>query len=156
SAVLKDFALGQFNTCVSFSCNKTVDQSVVCEGTAVNYTYTFNNTGAVPVTIDLVDDKIVGNIVTGDTVAAGQTKTYNRNGVVLPVGTTTNTATFTVHSAFQADQTCTSQATVTVFAKPTANAGANRTINCTDAATTAFTLSGTSTNGTGVWSVVSG
>ena len=156
SAVLKDFTLGSFNTCVSFTCNKTVDQTSVCEGTPVNYTYTFTNTGAVPVTIDLVDDQIVGNIVTGDSVAANETKTYHRNNVVLPVGTTTNTATFTVHSTFQADQTCTSQATVTVFPQPTANAGTPQTVTCTDAATTAFVLSGTSTNGTGVWSVVSG
>ena len=171
SAVLKDFALGSFNTCVAFTCDKTVDNSSVCEdpsnpgfGLPVNYTFTFNNTGAVAVTVDLVDDNgTPGNtaddvtIVTGDPVAANTSKTYHRNNVVLPINTTTtNTGKFTIHSAFQADTTCTDTATVTVIPNPTASAGPNQTVNCVDAATTNFTLAGSASNGTHVWSCVSG
>jgi hypothetical protein len=162
-AVLKDFALGSFNTCVSFECSKVAAPTSVCEGTPVNYTYTFHNTGAVPVTVDLVDDNgTPGNtsdditIITGDPVAAQATNTYHRNGVVLPLGDTTNIGTFTVHSAFSDDTTCFDDAKVTVNPNPTAAAGNDQTTNCVSAATTPFTLAGTSTNGTGVWSVVSG
>ena len=162
-AVLKDFAQGSFNTCVSFECSKVVAPAAVCSGTPVDYTYTFHNTGAVPVTVDLVDDNGTDSdtsddvtIVTGDPVAASATNTYHRNGVVLPLGSTTNIATFTVHSAFGADTTCSDSATVTVNPNPTASAGPNQEVDCVSAATTPFTLSGTSTNGTGVWSVVSG
>ena len=161
-AVLKDFALGSFNTCVDFECGKVASPTTVCAGSPTSYTYTFNNTGAVAVTIDLVDDNgTPGNtgdditIATGDSVAAGATKQYVRNNIVL-TATTTNIATFTVHSAFQADTTCTSSATVTVNPNPTASAGPNQRADCVTAASTEFTMAGTATNGTPTWTCDSG
>ncbi|HLA12261.1 MAG TPA: hypothetical protein VJ023_16860 [Pyrinomonadaceae bacterium] len=164
-AVLKDFALGSFNTCVDFECSKVVAPTDVCEdpdnpgsSLPVDYTYEFKNTGSVTVTIEGVDN-LLGDIIGGtgtDTVAPGETKTYFKNDVVLPLGTTGNTVTFTVHSAFEADKTCQSSAEVTVHPNATAAAGSDQAV-CIDAGfgSKVFNLSGTVTNGTPSWSFVS-
>jgi hypothetical protein len=119
TATLKDFVLGQFNTCVSFTCGKVVAPTSVCEGTPVEYTYTFNNTGGIAVTVDLSDDKL-GSLYTGHSVPIGATDTFVSGGHILLPGTTVNNATFTVHSAGQPDRTCPATASVTVHENPTA------------------------------------
>ena len=162
-AVLKDFALGSFNTCVSFTCSKIVAPEDVCEdpdnpgqSLPVDYTYEFTNTGAVTVTIEGVDN-LLGDIIGGtgtDTVAPGETKTYHKNDVALPLGTTGNTVTFTIHSPFEADKTCEDTAEVTVHPNAVASAGDDQAV-CADAGfgTTVFNLSGTVSNGTPSWSI---
>ncbi len=184
SAVLKDFALGNFQAC-SGSCNKTASPSTVCEdpanpgfGLPVTLTYetssgggTLNETlhddnGTPANTGDdfyitgglTVSPATPGTCTTGSSpvtiqVLQGQTLRCTLS-VADPVGSTTDT--LVVHEVNGLVIDCTDTATVTVNPNPTATAEPNQTANCVTAATTAFTLAGTSTNGTGVWSVVSG
>src|SRR5262249_19354595 len=61
SAVLKDFALGSFNTCVSLTVTKTPSTTSLCaapgtSAASVSYTYVVHNTSPVPINVTLVDN----------------------------------------------------------------------------------------------------
>jgi hypothetical protein len=56
TATLKDFTLGQFNTCVSLEVSKEADDTSVCEGTPTQYSYTVHNTAGVAINATLRDD----------------------------------------------------------------------------------------------------
>ncbi|HWF88876.1 MAG TPA: hypothetical protein VN659_08580, partial [Pyrinomonadaceae bacterium] len=56
TATLKDFALGQFNTCASIEVSKTADSNAVCDGHTTTYTYVAHNTSGVALDTTLVDD----------------------------------------------------------------------------------------------------
>ena len=56
TATLKDFALGQFNTCASIEVSKTADNNAVCAGHTTTYTYVAHNTSGVVLDVTLVDD----------------------------------------------------------------------------------------------------
>jgi hypothetical protein len=139
-AVLKDFAVGSFNTCVSISVTKTASPTEACQGTPVNYTYTVTNNGAVSVNVTLIDDNgtpanpaddidVTGT--GGTTLASGETKTFNRNGVTLPVGTTTNTVTATATDpAFGGTQTKTASATVIIDPTPSCSVSPSTAAIC--------------------------
>ena len=59
SGVLKDFALGEFDSC-ALSLKKTPDQAVICADSTdpqpIKYTYEVTNEGALPLVVTLVDD----------------------------------------------------------------------------------------------------
>ena len=86
----------------------------------------------------------------------GCTRTISNLPVTPAAGLTNTSHTVATTPTGTVLTECTATATVIVNPNPTAAAGSNQTASCVTAATTAFTLSGTSTNGTGVWSVVSG
>lgn len=178
SATLKDFVLGNFQECEA-TCSKVASDDSVCAGTATTYTYTAENPSSpVAITVSLVDDNatplssaddidVIASHNAGTDVLVGggtpETVTIQPGGSAGPYTRTVTLAVGSYHNKLTVHATspsnipdCFASADVEVFARPTANAGDDQTVNCTDAATTAFTLSGTSTNGTGVWSVLSG
>lgn len=55
-AVLKDFILGQFNTCPTIEVTKAADSPSVCDGTLTTYTYVAHNPSTSTVSVTLVDD----------------------------------------------------------------------------------------------------
>jgi len=140
SAVLKDFALGTFESC-SGVCNKTVNLGQVCAGTPSTFTYSTTNTGGVDLGQTLKDDNATpsdssddfyitgasgGVCTTGSspvtiTVPAGQSFSCTRT-VTLPVGTYTDTLlVHTVAPFVGAVSDCSQSATVTVNPNPAAN-----------------------------------
>jgi hypothetical protein len=141
SAVLKDFALGKFESC-SGTCNKTVDLGTVCEGTSSTFTYSTTNTGGTALGQTLKDDNATpadstddfyitgkdgaGACTTGSSavtinVAAGATFSCTRT-VTLAVGSHTDTLLVHTVSPFAgAVADCSKSATVTVVANPVAN-----------------------------------
>ena len=178
TATLKDFALGQFNTCAAIEVSKTADNNAVCDGHSTTYTYVPHNKSGVVLDVTLVDDN--ETVSTADDIdvptcmplsalplgqpthftlqpddnAPGgtdqQTFTCNR---VLPVGSHTNvvTATGTFGSS---SATATDNETVVVSPNPTANAGPDQSV-C-DTAPHVFNMAATVTGappGTITWSV---
>lgn len=117
-AVLKDFALGTFNTCASLTVAKSATPTEACNGTPVSYTYSVTNTGAVDLDVNLLDDNgtpgnanddfyVSGltssggactitaaspppNTIPTSSVPAGGTVSCTLSGVTLSPGTTTN------------------------------------------------------------------
>lgn len=146
TATLKDFALGQFNTCPGVEVTKTANVSEACEGTPITYTYTVHNLSGQTALVNLVDDNGTpgstaddidvdggaGVSLAADDGVAGSgpdQTTFTRSGVILPVGSTTNivTATATVGS-FNA--TATAQATVVINPNPTCSVSQTATEVC--------------------------
>src|SRR5258705_2835213 len=56
SAQLKDFVIGDFNTCPEITVTKVADDTSVCEGTPTTYTYTVNNPTGFTLSVTLIDD----------------------------------------------------------------------------------------------------
>lgn len=182
SAVLKDFALGTFNTCVDVTLTKTATD--VCEGNATTYTYTVKNTGGVTANFTLTDDNETApfyndplNVVIGGddldvggdanclpiigsptsfSLNAGQERTFicTRNKLA---GTYTNTAQAT-GSFLGNTKSAVASATAHVFVNPAAFAGNDQSV-C-DIAPHQFSLSGATATvppgGSLKWTVVSG
>ena len=164
TSTLKDFALGQFNTCPGVEVTKTVDISEACEGTPVTYTYTVHNLAGQAATVNLVDDNGTpgtgddidvdggtGVVLAADDGVAGSgpdQATFTRAGVVLPTGTTTNivtaTATIGAHSA-----TATATATVVINPNPTCSVSQTATEVCAGGSAT---LTANPSGGTGGYS----
>ena len=179
TATLKDFALGQFNTCASIEVSKTADNTAVCDGHTTTYTYVAHNKSGVTLDVTLVDDNETPSntaddidvptcmplsalplnqpthftLQPNDGAAGGtdqQTFTCNR---LLAVGSHTNvvTATGTFGSS---SATATDNETVVVSPNPTANAGADQ--NVCDVSPHVFNMAATVTGappGTITWSV---
>ena len=140
TATLKDFVLGQFNTCPNPDITKAADSPDVCDGTPTVYTYTVSNPiGSQSVDVTLSDDAAGGTPydpagsaggtcieTTGGgtaagpgspiTIAGGATRTFQCTRT-LSVGAHTNTVTMTWNSGSQSK---TASATVTVHATPDA------------------------------------
>ena len=178
TATLKDFALGQFNTCASIEVSKTADNTAVCAGHTTTYTYVAHNTSGVTLDVTLVDDNETAStaddidvptcmplsalplgqpthftLQPNDNAPGGtdqQTFTCNR---LLSVGSHTNVVTAT--GAFgTSSATATDNETVVVSANPTANAGPDQSV-C-DTAPRVFNMAATVTGappGTITWSV---
>jgi len=66
TATLKDFVLGQFNTCASIEVSKTADDNDVCEGHQTTYTYVVHNTSGVVENVTLIDDNETANTPSDD------------------------------------------------------------------------------------------
>jgi hypothetical protein len=174
-AVLKDFIIGQFDTCPDITLTKTADDTVICDGTPTEYTYNVTNPTALNLTITLVDDnETPGNLTDDLDVLAGCTS-YNLTGTgtlstavvgpgdtaytctrTLAVGAHTNIAKVTASIA-GASSEATATETVNVYAAPTANAGDDQSV-CLNSGfgTHDFVLNGSVTNGTASWSLVGG
>src|SRR5262249_45940507 len=110
SAVLKDFALGSFNTCAAINVTKSASPTQACQGTPVTYTYTVTNTSNVTESVTLVDDNgtpsnpaddfcvvppspngacgtfLAGNASCSFTLTSGESRTCTISGVILPAG----------------------------------------------------------------------
>jgi uncharacterized repeat protein (TIGR01451 family) len=100
----------------AISVTKVTDAPVigVPSGSTVVYTYVVTNTGDEPlITVSLVDD-VLGTVVTGETLAIGQSKTFTMSSVLSQ--STTNTVTATGSDATQHTVTATATASVDVFA----------------------------------------
>jgi hypothetical protein len=98
SAVLKDFALGKFESC-SGTCNKSVNLGTVCEGQSSIFTYETTNTGGSTLGQTLKDVNDKGTPCTGPNTPAGcaadDTTEYITGGlseVPAPPGVWTPTA----------------------------------------------------------------
>ena len=179
TATLKDFALGQFNTCASIEVSKTADNTAVCAGHTTTYTYVPHNTSGVVLDVTLVDDNETPNdtsddidvptcmplsalplfqpthftLQPNDNAAGGAdeaTYTCNRS---LPVGSHTNVVRV-VGSFGSSSANATDNETVVVSPNPTANAGPDQSV-C-DVPPHVFNMAATVTNappGTITWSV---
>jgi hypothetical protein len=181
TSTLKDFALGQFNTCAAIEVSKTADNDDVCSGHTTTYTYVPHNISTVELDVTLVDDNETPadpsddidvptcmplsalpmfepthfTLQPNDGAPGGsdqQTFMCNR---VLGVGSHTNvvtaTGTFGTSSA-----TANATETVVVSPNPTADAGPDQSL-C-DTAPHMFTMAATVTGappGTITWSVMS-
>jgi hypothetical protein len=178
TATLKDFAVGQFNTCAAIEVTKTADNNAVCAGHTTTYTYVPHNTSGVTLDVTLVDDNETAStaddidvptcmplsalplfqpthftLQPNDNAPGGtdqQTFTCNR---VLSVGSHTNKVTAT--GSFGASTaTATDTETVVVSPNPTANAGPDQSV-C-DTSPHIFNMAATVTGappGTITWSV---
>jgi hypothetical protein len=178
TATLKDFALGQFNTCASIEVTKTADNAAVCAGHSTTYTYVAHNTSGVVLDVTLVDDNETVStaddidvptcmplsalplgqpthftLQPNDNASGGTDQQSFTCSRVLSVGSHTNvvtaTGTFGTSSA-----TATDNETVVVSANPTANAGPDQSV-C-DTAPHVFNMAATVTGappGTITWSV---
>lgn len=178
TATLKDFALGQFNTCASIEVTKTADNTAVCAGHSTTYTYVAHNTSGVVLDVTLVDDNETVStaddidvptcmplsalplgqpthftLQPNDNASGGTDQQSFTCSRVLSVGSHTNvvtaTGTFGTSSA-----TATDNETVVVSANPTANAGPDQSV-C-DTAPHVFNMAATVTGappGTITWSV---
>ena len=69
TATLKDFVLGQFDTCPEISVTKVARDDEVCVGDPVTYDYTVNNPTTFNLNVTLVDDNETGG--TGDDLDVG-------------------------------------------------------------------------------------
>jgi len=172
SAVLKDFALGTFESCHG-ECNKTANPTTLCETDLVNHTanvtitYETDNTGNATLTQTLRDDN--GTASTSDdqylsglsdaatppactvttsavnvVVTAGQSLRCTRT-VTVPVGTTTDILHVLTVNPPGGVPECTHSATVTVFARPTVSVSV---LTCPFGAQTSFDLTATAGGGT--------
>jgi hypothetical protein len=56
TATLKDFVLGQFDTCPNVEITKTPDDTEICDGTTTTYTYDVNNPTSFTLSGTIVDD----------------------------------------------------------------------------------------------------
>lgn len=143
SAVLKDFALGQFETCRS-TCTKSVSPTPVCNGTPTTYTYSITNAGGGNISVtevrddnataaSLTDDFFLSGLTTsGGTctttpVASGAPPAFalgpgQTASCTLPAspgpGTYNNVVTFKSSSGATALPDCSANATLTVNANP--------------------------------------
>src|SRR6185503_13120395 len=153
TATLKDFALGQFNTCASIEVSKTADNTAVCAGHTTTYTYVPHNTSGVVLDVTLVDDNETPNdtsddidvptcmplsalplfqpthftLQPNDNAAGGAdqaTYTCNRS---LSVGSHTNVVKV-VGSFGSSTASDTDDETVVVSPNPTANAGPDQSV----------------------------
>ncbi len=98
-------------TC-GLSITKTPSATDVCDGTTVTYTYTVTNTGALPLTVNLVDDQL-GDIDggAGVSLAPGASQTFTATADIT--GPVTNTVTATGSSPGSPDAIASTEATVT-------------------------------------------
>ena len=143
-AVLKDFALGNFQQC-SVECSKIAAPTTVCDGQSTTYTYTAHNPSPIALTVSLVDDNETPadatddiDVLTGlplssqggvattivlqpdDGVAGGPDEVTRNRNVTLSLAGSPHTNTFTVTIVNQSGvPPCVKQATVTVVANPT-------------------------------------
>ncbi len=178
TATLKDFALGQFNTCASIEVSKTADSNAVCTGHSTTYTYVAHNTSGVVLDVTLVDNNETAStaddidvptcmplsalplgqpthfsLQPNDNAPGGsdqQSFTCNR---LLAVGSHTNIVTATGKFG-SSTATDTDNETVVVSPNPTANAGSDQSV-C-DTAPRVFNMAATVTGappGTITWSV---
>ena len=179
TATLKDFVLGQFNTCAAIEVTKTADSNAVCAGHTTTYTYVPHNTSGVVLDVTLVDDNGTPadasddfdvptcmplsalplfepthfSLQADDNAPGGsdqQTFTCNR---ALPVGSHTNTVTVT-GTFGTSTATATDNETVVVSPNPTADAGPDQSV-C-NIAPHVFNMAATVTGappGTITWSV---
>ena len=168
SAQLKDFVLGDFNTCVDVSLTKTATD--VCEGTAVTYTYTVTNSGGVSANFTLTDDNETGPYTepfdpsqiqaddidvgadnncatqigagtpTSFSLAAGAQRVFQCT-ILKTAGTHTNTAQ-TTGSSGSSTKSDVASATAHVFVNPVAAAGADQSV-CQSSSTKTFNLNAT-------------
>ena len=179
TSTLKDFALGQFNTCADIEVTKTADSNAVCAGHTTVYTYDVHNPSGVVLDTTLVDDNETPlntaddidvptcmplsalplsepthfNLQPDDGAAGGPDEasfTCNRS---LGVGSHTNVVTAT-GSFGSSTATATESETVVVSPNPTANAGVDQSV-C-DTSPHVFNMAATVTGappGTITWSV---
>lgn len=175
SAQLKDFVLGEFDTCVEIGLTKEADDNFICEGTPTEYTYTVTNPTSNNVNITLVDDNGTANDATDDVDVLDDCASYNLNGNgtlsseqigpgdsvftctrTLPLGEHTNIAKVVATIGGNTDEASAS-ATVEVSEPPIADAGADQSV-CKNAGfgTHDFSLSGTVSNGTPSWQILAG
>lgn len=77
TATLKDFSLGQFNTCVTLDVSKEADATSVCEGHETTYTYVVHNTAGVAINASLRDDNETSDLTDDLDVIAGCTTVGN-------------------------------------------------------------------------------
>jgi hypothetical protein len=179
-AVLKDFILGQLNTCPNPDITKTADDSDICAGDTTTYTYVASNpAGAQSVQVSLLDDnatpgtpgddydpansttspncrEIVGGVGQAGpgspfTLAGGATRTF-RCTATLAVGAHTNTVTLSFPSGGQT-VTKTATATVTVHAIPDARI---TVMTCADGTTFLTASDANNTGGTFTWTGAGG
>lgn len=135
SAVLKDFALGNFQQC-ELTCTKSANPTTVCAGGSTTYTYSVTNPGAIPLSVTVTDDNGTPAVSADDfspfnssggcadsppgtsfTLAAGATATCTR--VVNNVQSTVTNSIHVVGSSSSGTQlTCDSSVTVTVNPSP--------------------------------------
>lgn len=180
TATLKDFVLGQFNTCADIEVTKTADSNAVCAGHTTVYTYNVHNPSSVVLDVTLVDDNETPlntaddidvptcmplsslplsepthfNLQPDDGAAGGpdeQSFTCNRS---LSVGSHTNVVTAT-GSFGSSTATATESETVVVSPNPTADAGPDQSV-C-DTSPHIFNMAATVTGappGTITWSVI--
>ena len=180
TSTLKDFALGQFNTCAAIEVTKTADSAAVCAGHTTTYTYVPHNTSGVVLDVTLVDDNETPadtsddidvptcmplsslplnepthfNLQPDDGAAGGPDEQTFQCNRVLSVGSHTNTVTVT-GSFGSSSASDTDDATVVVTANPTADAGPDQSV-C-DIAPHVFNMAATVTGappGTITWSVI--
>jgi hypothetical protein len=179
TATLKDFVLGQFNTCASIEVTKTADSNAVCAGHSTQYTYVVHNTSGVMEDVTLVDDNETPlnaaddidvptcmplsalplgepthfTLQPNDNAAGGTDQASYQCSRVLSVGSHTNIVT--ASGSFGASTaTATDNETVVVTANPTADAGVDQSV-C-DTSPHIFNLAATVTGappGTITWSV---
>ncbi|MGH9962219.1 MAG: hypothetical protein ACREBC_34705, partial [Pyrinomonadaceae bacterium] len=143
TATLKDFVLGQFDTCPEISVTKVARDDAVCAGDPVTYDYTVNNPTGFTLNVTLVDDNetagtgddldvgkdtncsaIVGS-PTPFTLAPGASRTFTCTRT-LSVGTHTNTVTAVASFGGFSD---TKTATETVTVSPSPDLSIN-TVSC--------------------------
>lgn len=180
TSTLKDFALGQFNTCAAIEVTKTADSNAVCAGHTTTYTYVPHNTSGVALDVTLVDDNetpmntaddidvptcmplsalplgepTVFTLQPDDGAAGGPDQQTFQCNRVLAVGSHTNVVTVT-GSFGSSTATDTDNETVVVTANPTADAGPDQSV-C-DVTPHIFNMAATVTGappGTITWSVI--
>ena len=159
TATLKDFVLGQFNTCPEVSITKTANDTSICAGETTTYTYTVTNPTTFTLTGTVIDDNETPATaddldVTNNCAAIG---VGTAQSVSLPPGDTTYTCsrtlsagthknTVTVTASFGGFSTsATDDETVVVSANPSMSIG-NFACNTTGFAST---LTATDANATG-------
>lgn len=180
TATLKDFALGQFNTCATIEVTKEADSEAVCAGHTTTYTYTPHNTSGVVLNVTLVDDNETPantaddidvptcmplsalplfeptefTLQPNDNAPGGTDQQTFQCNRILGVGSHTNVVTAT-GSFGSSSASATATETVVVSPNPTANAGVDQSV-C-DTAPHIFNMAATVTGappGTITWSVI--